>query len=146
MKITHISDTRIRVELDNFGVYLNKFLPSLTTDRNRPWYVVTFGRNFATVDECINFLKDVDKHYFDDCELLCEDADGNQMLSGQADRVNHALQHICQNTNMHMEDFAFSVAKWFRGADPNTAQSFIEFMEKERELYDSNYAARDTFI
>jgi hypothetical protein len=66
MKITRITADEIRLECDKIGyVRLSKFSPDFDHGlyRNRPWHVVTFGRNFATVEECLLFLQDVEAHW-----------------------------------------------------------------------------------
>lgn len=66
MKITSITDKRITLETEKIGyVQLSKFSPDFDHGlyRNRPWHIVTFGRNFATVEECLLFLKQVEDNW-----------------------------------------------------------------------------------
>ena len=66
MQINYVSNKEIKLHFDKIGyVKLSKFSPDFDYGiyRNRPWHVTTFGRNFATVEECLLFLKEVEDNW-----------------------------------------------------------------------------------
>lgn len=76
MKVEHQSETEVRVFSHRIGtVLLRRFSDDFDHGlyRDRPWHVVCFGKNFATIDECVAYLEDVESHWFDD-EHLGRDA------------------------------------------------------------------------
>lgn len=68
---TVISDKRIDLVAPKIGhVQLSKFSPDYDHGlyAARPWHVVTFGRNFATVEECITFIQTIVDNWGDDTD------------------------------------------------------------------------------
>ena len=62
MKKTVINNKRIDLVFPKLGcVMLSRFSDDYDNGlyRSRPWHVVTFGRNFATVEECVSFLETI---------------------------------------------------------------------------------------
>ena len=49
---------------------LSRFSPEYDNGlyAKRPWHVVTFGRNFATVAECLDYLADIVANWDDELE------------------------------------------------------------------------------
>ncbi len=66
---------RIILKLPKIGtLYLSRFSADYDNGlyAKRPWHVVTFGRSFATVAECLDFLADIVANWDD-----AEDEDGS---------------------------------------------------------------------
>ncbi len=67
--ITHVTAKRIVLRCEKIGtVTLSKFSPDFDHGlyRDRPWHVVTFESNFATVEECLAFLQEVESRWEDE--------------------------------------------------------------------------------
>ena len=64
--IERIAEKDIQLRFPKMGyVKLSKFSPDFDHGlyKNRPWHIVSFGRNFATVEECLTFLMDVEARW-----------------------------------------------------------------------------------
>ena len=77
IEMRHIDDKTIICTVPKIGtVYLSKF--SADYDHGlyaaRPWHVTTFGRNFATVQECLDFLTE-ESNNFQEIEEVCSETD-----------------------------------------------------------------------
>lgn len=73
IKIKMVSDKRADLQVPRIGyVQLSKFSPDFDHGayRDKPWHVVTFGRNFATIQQCIDYINSVIKGWDEDEEYL----------------------------------------------------------------------------
>lgn len=62
MTLEHRSDHEIRVHSEIMGqTLLLRF-----DDRRFPWHVTCHGRNYATVEDCLDYLRECERHWHDD--------------------------------------------------------------------------------
>jgi len=78
-----VSEKRIDLTVPKIGyVQLTKFAHDFDHGlyATRPWHVVTFGRNFATVEECVSFLETIVANWDNDTRERKEDSRTSRML------------------------------------------------------------------
>lgn len=92
LTITHKTDTMMYVSSDIIGsTQLCRFADDYDNGlyRERPWHVTCHGRNFATLEDCLSYLRNCEQHWNDDtspgdCRPVCHGEMTHQFLANEA--------------------------------------------------------------